>query len=77
MSNGNGGKHPRKPRGIMTVLGGYDLDMDNHGKLLRKELSPLVDGQDSGADPVGDGTFRMHPSGDVVDYAERCRRLKR
>ena len=32
---------------------------------------------DYGADPIGDGTFRMVPSGDIVDYAERCRRLKR
>ena len=32
---------------------------------------------DYGADPVGDGTFRMTPSGDVVDYAERNRRLAR
>ncbi len=30
---------------------------------------------DYGADPVGDGTFRMVPSGDVVDLAERNRRL--
>lgn len=30
---------------------------------------------DYGADPIGDGSFRMVPSGDVVDYAERCRRL--
>jgi hypothetical protein len=32
-------------------------------------------GKDYGADPVGDGTFRMMPSGDVVDWVERCRRL--
>ena len=32
---------------------------------------------DHGADPLGDGTFRMVPSGDIVDYAERCRRLAR
>lgn len=30
---------------------------------------------DYGADPIGDGTFRMVPSGDVVDFAERQRRL--
>lgn len=30
---------------------------------------------DYGADPVGDGTFKMVPSGDIVDYDERCRRL--
>lgn len=32
-------------------------------------------GGDYGADPIGDGKFRMVPSGDIVDYAERCRRL--
>lgn len=32
---------------------------------------------DYGADPIGDGTFRMVPSGDVVDYPERCKRLAR
>lgn len=32
---------------------------------------------DYGADPLGDGTFRMVPSGDVVDFEERCRRLKK
>ena len=32
---------------------------------------------DHGADPIGDGTFRMVPSGDVVDKEERNRRLAR
>jgi hypothetical protein len=32
---------------------------------------------DYGADPIGDGTFRMVPSGDVVDREERNRRLAR
>ena len=32
---------------------------------------------DYGADPIGDGTFRMVPSGDIVDLAERNRRLER
>lgn len=56
-----------------TVLG-HELD--------RKTLTPLrkpivgVAGKDYGADPVGDGTFRMVPSGDVVDFEERNRRLK-
>jgi len=30
---------------------------------------------DYGADPIGDGTFRMVPSGDIVNLAERNRRL--
>jgi hypothetical protein len=55
-----------------TVLG-YELD--------RHTLTPIrkpivtVPGKDYGADPVGDGTFRMVPSGDVVDLAERNKRL--
>lgn len=32
---------------------------------------------DYGADPIGNGMFKMIPSGDIVDYAERCRRLER
>ena len=32
---------------------------------------------DYGADPLGDGTFRMVPSGDVVSHEERNNRLKR
>lgn len=32
---------------------------------------------DYGADPLGDGAFRMVPSGDVVDFDERNRRLQK
>jgi hypothetical protein len=60
---------------FMTVLGGYTLDMHNHGRLLHKEIPPRMEGKDYGADPIGDGTFRMVPSGDIVDFAERNRRL--
>jgi hypothetical protein len=55
-----------------TVLG-YALD--------RKTLTPkrqyvnTASTKDHGADPLRDGTFRMVPSGDVVDLAERNRRL--
>ncbi|WP_370238621.1 hypothetical protein [Neptunomonas phycophila] len=31
--------------------------------------------KDYGADPIGNGTFKMVPSGDIVNYEERCRRL--
>lgn len=37
---------------------------------------PPPNGRDYDADPVGDGTFKMVPSGDIVDYAERCKRLE-
>lgn len=65
----------RKDR-YMTVLGGYKLDMENHGHLVQESLKPRKLGKDYGADPIGDGKFRMVPSGDIVDYDERCRRLK-
>lgn len=32
---------------------------------------------DYGADPMGDGTFKMVPSGDIVSYEERNRRLSK
>lgn len=32
---------------------------------------------DYGADPVGDGTFKMIPSGDIVTFEERNKRLSR
>jgi hypothetical protein len=31
--------------------------------------------KDYGADPIEDGMFRMVPSGDIVTYEERCKRL--
>lgn len=42
-----------------------------------RRVIDLQNAGDYGADPLGDGTFRMVPSGDVVDYEERCRRLRR
>ena len=62
---------------FMTVLGGYKLDMEDHGHLVRETLPPVIPGVDTGADPLGDGTFRMYPSGDIVDLTERNRRLKK
>jgi hypothetical protein len=32
-------------------------------------------GEDYGSDPMGDGTYRMVPSGDVVSFEERQKRL--
>jgi hypothetical protein len=56
----------------MTVLGGYDLD--ERGAIVRK-LVKIVPGKDYGSDPLGDGMFRMVPSGDIVNLAERNKRL--
>ena len=35
----------------------------------------LTSKKDYGADPLGNGMFKMVPSGDIVDYEERMRRL--
>ena len=60
----------------MEKIIGYDWDdiqRAQRGGRLNKPIAHRVG--DYGADPVGDGTFRMIPSGDVVDVAERNRRL--
>jgi hypothetical protein len=56
------------------ILGGYQLDEKLN--LVRQTIDLNAPG-DYGADPVGDGTFRMVPSGDIVDLEERNRRLKK
>lgn len=57
---------------VPTVLG-YELDRSTLTPIRR----PIVrkPGVDYGADPLGDGTFRMVPSGDIVDLEERNLRL--
>lgn len=57
-----------------TVLG-YELDSKTLLPIRRDvDTSKLGD---YGADPNGDGTFTMVPSGDVVSYEERCNRLRK
>ena len=31
--------------------------------------------KDYGCDPLGNGKYRMVPSGDIVDLEERCKRI--
>lgn len=42
---------------------------------LSRAPRPRKPGADYGSDPLGDGKFRMVPSGDIVDRDERNRRL--
>lgn len=59
----------------VIIILGYELD--------RKTLTPirktidLTHPGDYGCDPLPDGKFRMVPSGDIVDAAEKERRLAR
>lgn len=71
---------PKKPKIALDtkkpliVLGGYELD--ESGGIIHTTVD-LNSKEDYGADPLGDGTFRMVPSGDIVDSDERNRRLAR
>lgn len=67
---------PKQREQYMTVLGGYTLDMHDHGRLIR-EYQDLNCPGDYGADPLGDGMYRMVPSGDIVNHEERNRRLQK
>jgi len=44
-------------------------------KTYKPELINTTAPGDHGCDPLGDGTFRMVPSGDVVNRDEMLRRL--
>lgn len=52
-----------------------ELQALQHKRQTRKVIDTSKRG-DTGSDPLPDGTFRMFPSGDIVDLAERDRRLK-
>jgi hypothetical protein len=56
---------------------GYDFTSGPEGTTVRRQAIDTARTGDYGADPLGDGTFRMVPSGDIVDYEERSRRLNR
>ena len=54
---------------LMAVSMGLDSEA-----YIGKPIDLKVKG-DSGCDPIGNGMFKMIPSGEVVDFAERNRRL--
>jgi hypothetical protein len=54
-----------------------DIQRAQQGGTLARQTVNVTRAGDYGCDPLGDGTYRMVPSGDVVDAAERDRRLSR
>ncbi len=56
----------------LIVLDGYPVSED--GSVIRQYTDTQHSG-DHGADPLGNGMFRMVPSGDIVNDSERQRRL--
>ncbi len=57
-----------------TVLG-YELDRETLTP-IRRHIDLTAPG-DRGADPLGNDMHRMVPSGDIVNTAERIRRLEK
>lgn len=65
-----------RDQAVPAVLG-YELDRETLTP-IRKTVNLLEKEEgDYGCDPLPDGRFRMIPSGDVVDAAEKERRLAR
>jgi len=69
-------RHVTRKDNSITVFGRdwEEIQAMQQRKPYRRPV-PLRPGVDYGADPLGDGTFRMVPSGDIVSFEERCRRL--
>jgi hypothetical protein len=55
---------------------GHDFTSGHDGVRIKREMIDVSKPGDYGADPLGDGRFKMVPSGDIVDFEERTRRLK-
>jgi len=75
-------KKPKSGGGAVLLrelhFAGYDFSSGPGGTTIHRDtVVPSAPGQDYGADPMGDDTFRMVPSGDIVDFAERNKRLER
>lgn len=68
------GPSKRKPKGKLTVFE-HEIDLDTGNVQRVKQSIDTATPGDYGADPIGDGMFRMVPSGDIVDFEERNRRL--
>lgn len=50
-----------------------EIQQRQQGAFTGKTIKPKAG--DHGCDPIGDGTFKMIPSGDIVTLEERNKRL--
>lgn len=68
----------RKKKDQIFEFDSYKIESkDGRLRVQRPEPITVAPGEDYGCDPLGDGTFKMVPSGDIVNYEERCKRLSR
>lgn len=63
-------KYPHK-----LHFAGYNFISGPHGTIIKRNLINTKNTHDYGADPLGNGTFKMIPSGDIVNFEERNKRL--
>ncbi len=72
-------RNARRPKGKAheQEFAGYKFTSGPAETVIHRQRIQTESSGDYGADPVGDGTFRMVPSGDVVDFEECNRRLDR
>ena len=70
-------QHSKRRERYMTVMGTVTLDTWNNCERVPDKAIDVSAPGDYGADPLGEGKFRMIPSGDIVDNEERQRRLSR
>jgi hypothetical protein len=56
-------------------LTAFGYQLDESGAPIRTTIPARKSGEDHGCDPLGNGMYRMVPSGDIVDFEERTRRL--
>lgn len=60
----------------MTKIFGYDWEEIQNAQQGGSLSKPIASKSgDYGADPLGEGKFRMVPSGDIVHFEERNKRL--
>ena len=63
------------PKRIDLEFAGHKFTSGPEGTVIHRQTINTRAPGDYGADPMGDGTFRMVPSGDIVSLEERNRRM--
>lgn len=79
MTANDGGPASEFALGMSEKILGYDW-AEIQARQMKCHAPKAIDTSapgDYGADPIGDGTFRMVPSGDIVGWEERNKRLNR
>jgi hypothetical protein len=66
---------PRKKKVEDDIIDVFGYKVNKRTGEIERDIIYYDEPGDSGADYLGDGMYRMWPSGDIVDYEEKCRRI--